>query len=231
MVNTSRACNLRPVWVAEADDHRAAVPFFFSFLHVVASSSLLFCLSPYLFCLYHWVRHIPWPHLVPAWDVWLGIARLVPAQRFQGTGRRKHSVVYHASSDDKKCFSALNHSVCSVFQKIPFEWCFHAANVGSDIDPNSTSNLFFFLLYFKLLTSSSPWLKTLLLLYPLQCGVKFMRNVMVKLFSFFSSVRDLLRQMWHENWQRSRLHRFHYQSGLIWDRYRQCGLFVFDVFL
>lgn len=38
------------------------------------------------------VEHIPCPHLVPAWDVWLGIARLVPAQGFHGTGRRKHSV-------------------------------------------------------------------------------------------------------------------------------------------
>lgn len=39
------------------------------------------------------MKHIPWPHLVPAWDVWLGIARLVPAQRFHGTGRRKLFVV------------------------------------------------------------------------------------------------------------------------------------------
>lgn len=38
-------------------------------------------------------KRIPWPNLVPAWDVCLGIAGLVPAQRFHGTGRRKHSVV------------------------------------------------------------------------------------------------------------------------------------------
>lgn len=48
-------------------------------------------LSPFasvcIFCLHRWVEHIPWPHLVPAWDVWLGIARLVPAQHFHGAGR------------------------------------------------------------------------------------------------------------------------------------------------
>lgn len=52
-------------------------------------------------------KHIPWPHLVPAWDVWLGITRLVPAQHFHRTVQRKHSVVNRAGADEKDCRSVL----------------------------------------------------------------------------------------------------------------------------
>lgn len=50
--------------------------------------------SPYL-C--RRAKNIPWPHLVPAWDIWLGIARLVPAPPFYGRSKRKHFAVTAAA--------------------------------------------------------------------------------------------------------------------------------------
>lgn len=50
--------------------------------------------SPYLS---RRAKYIPWPHLVPAWDVWLGIARLVPAPHFYGRSERKHFAVTAAA--------------------------------------------------------------------------------------------------------------------------------------
>lgn len=73
--------------------YRRPQPCFFFFFFLCCTPVFPLFAWVRIFCLYHWVKHIPWPHLVPAWDVWLGIARLVPAQRFHGTGRRKHSVV------------------------------------------------------------------------------------------------------------------------------------------
>lgn len=90
---------------------------FFSFVVPLPFLSASAC----IFCLYHWAEHIPWPHLVPAWDVWLGIADLF--QHSLSWKRQEEAFSgYRANSDDKECCPVLN--LCQIsFKNSAFEKC------------------------------------------------------------------------------------------------------------